>query len=97
MIVLSGVATGLIAYLFGKKVGEGNLGLFFATIISLSPILIGISSQIWNPNPIPFFIMSVLYIVALASFNKKINLYILGAVFGVVLGIIFDLEIVFGS
>lgn len=97
VIVLSGVATGLIAYLFGKKVGEGNLGLFLATIISLSPILIGISSQIWNPNPIPFFIMSVLYIVDFASFNKKINLYILGAVFGVVLGIIFDLEIVFGS
>lgn len=97
IIILSGVATALLGYLFGTSVGGGRLGLLLATLISLSPVLIGISSQIWNPNPIPFFIVCALYIVALISLNKKSNLYILGAVFGILLGIIFDLEIVFGS
>lgn len=93
-----GITTILLGYIVGKKTGGIFLGMIFSAFISFSSVLVLTSSQIWNPNLIPFFILLVFLVLYTISFNasKKISRGKRFLLLGFLLGIIIDLEIVFG-
>lgn len=95
-IVFTGILTILFMYYLGKKIEGKSLGLILAFFCSFSPAMVGISSQIWNPNLIPFFVVLVLLLInKIFLINKSNNKYFLAL--GLLLGLILDLEVVFGA
>src|SRR6266705_78168 len=52
-IGLTGMATIILMYILGKKISDTWLGIALASFISFSPIFVGLSAQIWNPNIAP--------------------------------------------
>ena len=96
-ICFIGISTILLCYIVGKKIGGGFLGIIFSAFISFSPPMIFSSSQIWNPNLIPFLILLV-FLILDRLFESKPNTskkkYFL--LLGLLLGLIVDMEIVFG-
>lgn len=92
-----GVMTILVSFLAGKRIGGVFLGIVFSTLISISPILVSYSSQIWNPNIIPFFtVVFLLFFSTLIIDNKPIHKSLLLLFLGFLAGLIMDMEIVFG-
>lgn len=93
-----GITAILLGYTIGKKIGGVFLGIFFSAFISFSPIVIFSSSQIWNPNLVPFLTLLVFLMLYSLSFDSKPETskakYLL--LFGLLLGLIIDMEIVFG-
>ena len=95
VMALVGIATVFLAYLFGKKIGGEFLGFSFAALTSVSPIMISLSSQIWNPNIAPFFGLLTLIVLEKIYSDKKtglINFFSLG----MLLTLAIDIEIVWG-
>ncbi len=98
-MAISGILTALLGFKVGKNIGGIVLGLVFASFLALSPVMIAVASQIWNPNLIPLFIVLFMYCTHLIFVslekNKRVNgLYFLLS--GLLLGLILDSEIVFG-
>lgn len=95
---LIGVATILISYIVGRKIGGVFLGIIFAAFISISPVMVLSSSQIWNPNLIPFLVLLVFLMLHMLSFDSKHKTSKAKYPFllGLLLGLIIDMEIVFG-
>lgn len=93
LVALLGITTIILIYFFGKRIGDRFLGLTLALFVSFSPILIGLSNQIWNPNIAPFFIALSLFVI-LRIFEKptKRMFFFLG----ILLALLIDTEIVFG-
>ncbi len=94
-----GILTIMLGYIIGKKINGVFLGIIFSAFISISPLMILSSSQIWNPNLVPFFILLVFLLLYMLFSDSKLKtskakyLFLLG----LFLGIIIDLEIVFGA
>lgn len=95
-MVLIGMATILLGYVFGKMISGRALGVTFAVIMAFSGAMIGFSSQIWNPNIAPFLVILVFICLFLLE-KEKYNRFILSLVLGLLLGLILDSEIVFGA
>ena len=95
---LIGIACILLSYIVGRKIGGIFLGLTFASFISISSIMVYSSTQIWNPNLAPFFTLLVFLMLYMFSFNSDLGTskakYLL--MLGLLLGLIIDMEIVFG-
>jgi len=93
-----GIVTILLSYIVGKKIGGVFLGITFSTLISISPLMVSSSSQIWNPNLIPFFLVLVLLALYSLCLDNKQKIYRLinFLLLGLLLGFIIDMEIVFG-
>src|SRR3989344_2801701 len=93
-----GIATIFLSYVVGKKIGGVFLGIFFSAFISFSSLMILSSSQIWNPNLIPFFSVLVLLVLHSLFLDSKYEIYRLRnfLLLGLFLGLIIDMEIVFG-
>jgi hypothetical protein len=94
-IAITGVISVGLAFFTGKKIQGDMLGLFFAFLVAFSPDLIGTSSQIWNPNLLPFF-LSIFLLIQYYIFTDKKKL-LLFFLFGLVGGLLMDLEIVLGG
>lgn len=96
VMAIIGILSIIGGYIFGKKIGNKNLGFMLAGLISVSPALISLASQIWSPNIIPLFVLIVFAILykIFEQKNKKINIYYF--FLGLLLLLIIDLEIVFG-
>jgi len=93
---LIGILTIIIGFVLGKRLGGNLLGLTFASVISVSSVMVSLSAQIWNPNITPMFVMLALLVLdKLYKKDKKDNLkyYFL---LGLLSAFIIDLEIVFG-
>ena len=93
---LIGILTIVLGYLLGKKIAGNFLGLTFALLIGVSGNLISLSSQIWNPNIAPAFVILVflvLYNIYTEDVKYKFKYYFL---LGILLFLNIDLEIVFG-
>ncbi len=91
-----GIASIVLAYLVGKKINGESLGLSFAALVSVSPALISLSAQIWNPNIAPFFVLLIIWIITNVSTDRKErnwNYLFLG----ILLALCIDIEIVFGT
>lgn len=98
-ISFTGILAALLIYSFGVKIEGHFLGLILAYFVSFSPVMVGISSQIWNPNLIPFLVVLVLLLmhkIFLDNRNKKNGTKKYFLLLGLILGLILDLEIVFG-
>src|SRR5260221_1233617 len=95
-IALTGIATIIAAFILGKKIGNTWLGLLCALLVGISPALIGISSQIWNPNTAPLFV-SLVFIILIRMYSQKNVSWKLAGMIGLLLGLMFDVEIVFGT
>ncbi len=95
-MALFGIASILIAYLIGKKIGGNFLAISFAILTSVSPALISLSAQIWNPNIAPLFVLlSFFCLYKIYTFEKKAsNKYFF--LIGLFLAINIDLEILWG-
>jgi len=99
-MALSGVASVFFGFKLGKNIGGTTLGLILASLLSFSPVMVGLASQIWNPNLIPLFVIIFMYCLHLifVSLERKKNIGIMPLFFlGLMLGIILDSEVVFGS
>lgn len=94
-----GIITILLGFIFGKKIGGVFLGIIFSAFISFSPLMISFSLQTWSPNLTPFFVLLVFLILTTfcvedqSTTPKARDLFLLG----LLLGIIIDLAIVFGT
>jgi len=92
-MALAGIATIIFGFFLGKKIGGNFLGISLASFITVSPNLV--SSQIWNPNLVPITLMLLLLVLhKLFSEEKPKAVYYF--IFGFLLALIIDLEIVFG-
>lgn len=96
MMVLVGILVILIGFIFGKSIGGLFLGALFASLISVSPILISLSTQIWNPNVIPLFVILILFVLYKIYSPGKKNKLRYYFILGLLLAFCIDLEIVFG-
>ncbi len=96
LMALIGIASIILGYYFGKRLGGELLGLIMAALISISPNLISLSSQIWNPNIAPLFVIFVLLVLFKIYKGEKRNSQLYYFLLGILLAFNIDLEIVFG-
>lgn len=66
MIALLGIATVFLIYLVGKKLFSEPVGIIAAATYAVSPLVINYSHSSWNPNPMPFITLLMLYLLYLA-------------------------------
>src|ERR1035437_29459 len=96
MMSLIGIAVVILSFYFGKKIGGNSLGLIFASLISVSSIMISLSSQIWNPNIAPFFVILILIVLNKILTESKKSKVVFYFLLGVLLMLSVDIEIVYG-
>ena len=94
-IAFTGVLMVFLAYILGRKIDGKYLGLTLAGLLGFSPVVVSLTSQIWNPTLIPIF--WILTLITIYAFSKKKSSYILSFMLGVLLSLILDMEIVVGS
>ncbi|MBI2442488.1 MAG: glycosyltransferase family 39 protein [Candidatus Levybacteria bacterium] len=84
MIGIIGTVTVWLIYFVGKQFFGSTASLFAAALYSVSPVVIAYSRSSWNPNPMPFFSLVVLFLLYKAVAEEKRRLYILiGVLFGI--------------
>lgn len=89
MVALFGVATVWLTYYVGSKFFNPRAGLIAAALYSIAPLIIAYSRSSWNPNPMPFFVLSLLYFLYIGLREKR-WIYIL--VSGILLGVAMQLH-----
>jgi len=95
--VLLGAITFLLGYVFGKRLSGPFLGIILVSLIAVSPYMIFLSSQIWNPNIAPFFIILLLLILKKIFDKGFVKNRALLLALGLLLGLLIDTEIIFGA
>lgn len=90
-----GIVSVILGFILGKKIEGDLLGLTFAGFLAVSPVMVSLSSQIWNPDIAPFFVLLTL-LVLYQIFSQKESKSYLYLFLGLLLGLCFDIEIVFG-
>ncbi len=94
-MVLLGIFSIILSYVVGNKIGGKFLGVFLAALATVSPVMISLSSQIWNPNIAPFLVLLVLLVLN-RIFSKEENLSKYYFLLGILLALNVDIEIIFG-
>jgi len=90
-----GILAIIAAFIVGKKAGGIFLGFCFSALIAASPVLISLSSQIWNPNIAPLFVILIIFVLGkIYSFKKENQKYYF--LLGLLLALNIDFEIIFG-
>jgi 4-amino-4-deoxy-L-arabinose transferase-like glycosyltransferase len=107
MIALLSVLTVYLIYRFGKEWFGVRAGIIAASLYAVSPLVITYSRSSWNPNPMPFFSLIILYLLQKALVRKSRKLFfIIGILYGIafqlhyietVLGVIIFFFVLFGS
>ncbi len=96
IIAMIGILSIFLSYYVGKKIGGGLLGISMALLTSISPTMISLSSQIWNPNIAPFFVLLIILVLErIYSLEQKAKLTYFFAL-GVLLALNIDIEILWG-
>ena len=96
MIALLGIATVFLIFKFGKVWFGEKAALVAASLYAVSPIVIAYSRSSWNPNPMPFFSLVILYLLYVGVKKPSVKLFLL---IGFLYGIAFQLhyiEIIIG-
>lgn len=95
-MALVGIVSIILGYIIGEKIGGKFLGFCFAALVSASPVLISLSTQIWNPNIAPLFVLlSFICLYKIYSIdNTKNNKYFF--FLGIILALNVDIEIFWG-
>ncbi len=89
MVALIGVATVFLVYYVSSKFFGKIAGITAAALYAVSPVVIAYSRSSWNPNPVPFFTLLMLYVLYLSIQRGSLKLFI---VVGVLLGILLQLH-----
>lgn len=90
-----GVASIIVSYVLGKKISGVFLGLSLAALVSVSPVLVSLSVQIWNPNIAPLFVLLAFYCLYKIFKNEKQDLRYFFFL-GILLALNIDIEILWG-
>ena len=93
---LIGILTITLSFYLGKKIGSTTMGLILASLVSVSGVMISLSSQIWNPNIAPFFVILILLVLYKIFEKSKKNKTFLYFPLGALLVLSIDIEIVYG-
>jgi len=72
--------TTIFVFLFGKKIFTEHIAFATALLYAVSPLSIEYSRFAWNPNPIPLFVILMLYFLYEYVFEKKELAFWLGAI-----------------
>jgi len=81
-----GVATVLLLYTFLKQSVGFWPAILAASLYSLAPLIVRYSRSSWNPNPLPFFSLLLIYFIYLGITRKKtIYFFLAGSCFGIAL------------
>lgn len=85
-VAIVGFLTVLVLFKFIKD----SLGFWPATLASFlyatAPLIVRYSRSSWNPNPLPFFALLLIYFIYLGITKKKMYFFLLsGACFGIVI------------
>lgn len=85
MIALFGIATVWLIYKVCNEFFGKYVAIVAALLYAVSPVVVAYSRSSWNPNPLPFFSLLILYLTykALLSKNKKHLFIISGFLFGI--------------
>lgn len=93
---LFGIVSIFLSFYLGKKIANSFLGISMALLTAISPIMVSLSSQIWNPNIAPLLVLLIFLILRniylLKNKAKPYYFFLLG--FLLVLNI--DIEILWG-
>ncbi len=86
MIALLGIATVFLIYYVASKFFNKSVGLVAASLYAVSPLVVVYSRSSWNPNPMPFFTLLLLYVLYLAVQNKSWKYFLaVGFLYGIAL------------
>lgn len=84
MVALFGVLTVIIIYKFLKDAVGFWPAILAASLYAVAPLIVRYSRSAWNPNPLPFFSILMLYFIYLAiRKNKQLFYLCAGACFGI--------------
>ena len=73
MIALVGSLTVWLVYKFTSEFFNSKIGLIAATIYAISPVVVSYSRFSWNPNPMPFVSLLILYILYRNSLKNSLK------------------------
>lgn len=84
MVAIFGLATVILLYKFLKETVGFYPAILAGFLYATAPLIVRYSRSSWNPNPLPFFSLLMIYFVYLAIKRKKSLFYLLsGACFGI--------------
>ncbi|MBI2594335.1 glycosyltransferase family 39 protein, partial [Candidatus Curtissbacteria bacterium] len=84
MVAAFGLATILLLYKFLKDTVGFWPAVLTSLLYSTAPLIVRYSRSSWNPNPLPFFALLLIYFLYLGIKHKKlIYFFLAGASFGV--------------
>ena len=84
MVAAFGVATVLLLYKFLKNAVGFWPAIISSSLYSVAPLIVQYSRSSWNPNPLPFFALLLIYFLYLGLKNKKLkHFFFAGLSFGV--------------
>lgn len=84
MVGLFGIATVVLLYKVGKDFIDVWAGLIAALLYSVSPLVIAYSRSSWNPNVVPFFALSLIYLLWRAGREMSWrSLFLIGVMLGI--------------
>lgn len=81
MVALFGIATVGLIYFVGNKFFGPKTGLIASLLYAVSPLIIAYSRSSWNPNPMPFFVLSLLYFLYKGLQEKNWKYVLLSGIF----------------
>lgn len=77
MVALIGVATVGLIYIVGKDLFNTKAGLIAAGLYAIAPLVISYSRSSWNPNPMPFFALLILYLLYKGLKSRSFKTFLL--------------------
>lgn len=84
MVAIFGVATVFLLYKFTKETVGFYPAILASFLYATAPLVVRYSRSSWNPNPLPFFSLLMIYFIYLAITRKKSLFFLLsGACFGI--------------
>lgn len=84
MVAIFSITTTFFIYKVGSEFFGKSAGLVAASLFAISPLVIGYSRSSWNPNLMPFFSLSIMYLLYKAFLHeKKTLLFIVGILYGI--------------
>ncbi len=89
MVALFSLGTILLIYKFSLDFFDQKMGLIAALLYAVSPLVITYSHSSWNPNPLPFFSLLLIYALTKVVVEKKDRWLALG---GLALGVAIQLH-----
>jgi 4-amino-4-deoxy-L-arabinose transferase-like glycosyltransferase len=84
MVALFGVATVILLYKFLKETTSFYPALMASLLYATAPLIVRYSRSSWNPNPLPFFSLLLIYFLYLGIKKNKLKYFLFaGLCFGI--------------